>query len=176
MYSANLPNGYRGSPGQAYQCLIESTTHQGYTIQQDYPSRYNGQSYEQVGGPNEGHRPVRREFQEYQDKSHIPLGNKGPFSPRAKSYTTETLTVSSPHSCNLPNTVLENAGCLYSPALQFSNSEGAPTQFGQPVYEGRSADRAVPDKVQGIYNDISLPLSSPGRNSGLKNLEIPNRQ
>ena len=121
-------------------------------------------------------RGVGLSVENFKDESHTPLGNKRPFSPLTESYTIGTLTVSSPHSCNLPNTVLENAGCLYSPALQFSDSEGAPTQFGQPAYEGRSADRAVPDKAQGIYNNISLPLSSPGRNSGLKNLEIPNRQ
>lgn len=147
MYSGNPPNGYHGSPG------------------------HNGQSYEQVGGPDEEYRLVRREFQEYRDESHTPLGNKRPFSPLAESYTIGTLTVSSPHSCNLLNAVLENAS-HHVPALQFSNSEGTPAQFGQLVYEGRSADRAVPNNIQGIYNDISLPLSSPGRNSGLESLEI----
>jgi hypothetical protein len=168
MYSANLPNGYRGSPGQAYQCLIESTTHQGYTIQQDYPSRYNGQSYEQAGGPNEGHRPVRREFQEYQDKSHTPLGNKRPFSPRAESYIVGALTVSSPHSNNPLNAVLENSS-HHVLALQFSNGGGAPAQFRQSPYEGRPAGRVVPNNFQGLY-DFSSPLSSPGRNPRLGSL------
>jgi hypothetical protein len=172
MYSANPLNGYHGSPRQTDQCLIESPTHPRYTTQQDHPSGRNSQSYGQIGGPNKRHRLTRREFQEYQDESHTPLGNKRPFSPLAESYTIGTLTVSSPHSCNLLNAVLENAGRLYSPAPQFSSS----AQFGQPVYEGRSADRAVPDEVQGICDDISLPRSSPSRNSGLKNLEIPNRQ
>lgn len=172
MYS--LPNGYRGSPGQAYQCLIESPTHQRYTIQQDYPGGCNGQSYGQAGGPNEGHRPVRREFPEYQDKSHTPLGNKRPFSPLAGGYTMETLTVSSPHYCNPLNAVLDNAS-HHVLALQFSNSGGVSAQLRQPPYEGQPADRAVPNNVQDTY-DFSSPLSSPGRNPGLKSLEIPNRQ
>lgn len=168
MYSANLPSGYRGSPGQAYQCLNESPTHQRYTIQQDYPGRYNGQSYRQAGGPNEGHRPVRREFQEYRGESHAPPGNKGPLSPFTEGYTTGALTVSSPHYCNPLNAVLENAS-HHALAPQFSNSEGAPAQLVPPPYEGRPADRAVPNNVQGIYG-FSSPLSSPGRNPGLESL------
>lgn len=176
MYSTNHLSGYHGSPGQADQYLIKSLTHPRYTAQQDHPSGHNSQSYGQVGGPDKGHRPVRRRFQGYQDESHTPLGSKSPFSPLTKSYTIETLSISSPHSYNLPNAALENVGHLHSPALQFSNNEGAPAQFGQPTYEGRFADRAVPDKVQGMGDNIPLPLSSPGWNSGVKSLKIPNWQ
>ena len=163
-------------PDRPGQCLIKYPTHPRYTAQQDHPSGHNSQSYGQVGGPDKGHRPIHREFQEYQDESHTPLGNKRPFLPLTESYTTGALTVSSPHPRSLLNTVLEDAGCLYSPASRFSNSEGAPAQFGRPAYEGRSADRAVPNNVQSLYSDISLPLSSPGRNSELKNLKISNQQ
>lgn len=118
--------------------------------QQDHLSRHNSQSYGQVGGPYETHRFVGREFQGYQDESCTPLGNKRPFLPFVESYT------------------------MYEgvPALQFSGGQGAPAQFGRPAYEGRSADGAVPDDVQGMRNNISLPLSSPGRNSGLNSPKI----
>ena len=147
MYSASPPNGYRGSPGQADQCLAESPTHS--SIQQDHPSGHNSQLYGKVGEPDEDGK-----FQEHQDECHAPLGNKKPFLSLAESYT-----------------MYEDV-----PALQFSDGRGAPAQFRRPAYECRPADRAVPDKVQGIYNDISLPLSSPGWNPGLKSLKIPNEQ
>ena len=122
--------------------------------QQDHPGRHNSQSYGQVGGPYEGHRLVGREFQEYQDESRTPLGSKGPFLSHAESYT------------------------MYKdvPALPFSGGREAPAQSGWPAYEGQYADGAVPDDVRGMCNNISLPLSSPGRNSGLNSPKIPNQQ
>ena len=154
MYSANPPNGYRGSPGQAGQCLIESSIHPGYTTQQDHLSGHNGRSYGKVGGPDKGHRFAHREFQEYQDGFHAPLGNKGSFVHPAESYT------------------------MYEgvPALQFSDGGGPPAQFRRSAYESRSVDRAVPDDIQDMRNNTLLPLSPPGRNSGQKSLEMPNQQ
>ena len=108
------PNGYRGSPGQADQCPIESSTYPRYIPQRDHPDGHNGQSYGQVGGPDVGH---WLGFQEYQDESHTLPGNKKPFLPLTESYTKETLNISSPRSCNLLNAVLENADRLYSPPL-----------------------------------------------------------
>jgi len=175
MYSANPPNGYHSSPEQADHCLTEYPTHPRYATRQNYPSRHNGQSYGQVGGPDEGRRPPHRGFQAYRGESHAPLGGGGSFSLLAEGYTIGTLTVSSPHSCNLLNAALGNAS-RHVPTLQFSNSEGALAQFEPPVYEGRSADRAGPNNFQGMYGDFSSPLSSPSRNPVLESLEIPNQQ
>ena len=60
MYSANPPNGYHSSPGQADQCLIGYQTQPGYETRQNYLSRHNGQSYGQVGGPDGGRWPLHR--------------------------------------------------------------------------------------------------------------------
>ena len=57
----------------------------------------------------------------------------------------------------------------------YAEYENASAQFGQPAYEDRSADGAVPDEVEGMCGNMSLPPSSLGRNSGLS-LEIPNQQ
>jgi hypothetical protein len=167
MYGANLPSGYRGSPGQASSASMNPQPSEVYNPAR-LPGRYNGRSYRQAGGPNEGHQPVRREFQEYRGESHAPLGNKGPFSPFAEGYMIGALTVSSPHYRDPLNAVLENAS-HHALAPQFSNSEGAPAQLRPPPYEGRPADGAVLNNVQGIYN-FSSPLSSPGRNPRLKSL------
>ena len=131
MHSTNPPNGYRGWLGQADQYLA---------TQQDHPSGHNGQSYGQVGGPGEGHRPIRREVQEYRDESRTPLGNRRPFSPLSERYTIGTLTISNPHSCNLLNTVLENAGRLYSPPLSIILQQlGMPDNPTDSVLEGLRA-------------------------------------
>lgn len=69
------------------------------------------------------------------------------------------------------NAALGNAS-RHVPALPVSNSGGALAQFEQPVYEGRSAGRAVPNNDPGIYDGFSSPLGSPSRNLGLESLEI----